>query len=239
MVNISRSACAEPGVANLCADLADLASLRASFEGLEQSIRNASQACVVHNAAHMRRDNYKSLDAEALMGVLSINVAAPQCINQVLIPWLPPSSSVIFVGSTLSEKGAPNVLSYVTSKHALAGLMRATCQDLENAGIHCCLVAPGFTDTEMLRGERSRGEANFDFVMDKLLMKRLIAPAEIAQVIYFCALNPVFNGAVMHANSWSKGLTDNLSRRQRVLGGETGCRRNAESRISARTVRAA
>eukprot|EP01043_Picozoa_sp_COSAG02_P056833 COSAG02_NODE_6801_length_3352_cov_170.007378_3_plen_92_part_00 len=52
-----------------------------------------------------------------------------------------------FVGSTLSEKAVANTASYVTAKHAMVGLMRATCQDLAAAAapVHTALVCPGFT----------------------------------------------------------------------------------------------
>ena len=36
-----------------------------------------------------------------------------------------------YIGSTLSEKGVPGSASYVSSKHAIAGLMKVTCQDLK------------------------------------------------------------------------------------------------------------
>jgi 3-oxoacyl-[acyl-carrier protein] reductase len=62
-----------------------------------------------------------------------------------------PGSSVLYVGSTLSEKAVPGSFSYVVSKHAQLGMMRATCQDLMGTGIHTAMVCPGFTDTEMLR----------------------------------------------------------------------------------------
>ena len=59
--------------------------------------------------------------------------------------------SIIYIGSTLSEKGVANSCSYVTSKHAVVGLMRSTTQDLVGKGIHTACICPGFTDTEMLK----------------------------------------------------------------------------------------
>jgi NAD(P)-dependent dehydrogenase (short-subunit alcohol dehydrogenase family) len=52
-----------------------------------------------------------------------------------------------FVGSTLSEKAVANTASYVTAKHAMVGLMRATCQDLAVAAapVHTAAICPGFT----------------------------------------------------------------------------------------------
>ena len=48
----------------------------------------------------------------------------------------------------------PHSFSYVVSKHALVGMMRATCQDLAGREIHTACICPGFTDTEMFRDTR-------------------------------------------------------------------------------------
>ena len=48
-------------------------------------------------------------------------------------------------------KAVPNSFSYILSKHAQVGIMRATRQDLMGKGIHTALINPGFTDTEMLQ----------------------------------------------------------------------------------------
>ncbi len=99
----------------------------------------------------MLKDSATDCDSDSLRQVLETNVVAINSINQRLLPLLPRSSSVLYVGSTLSEKAVPNSFSYVVSKHAQLGMMRATCQDLMGSGLHTALICPGFTDTEMLR----------------------------------------------------------------------------------------
>ena len=89
---------------------------------------------------------------------------------------------------------------YVTSKHAIVGMMRATCQDLANTGIHTVCVCPGFTDTEMLRTHVGQDEEILKSIASLSTFNRLINPEEIAAAIQFAAKNPVMNGAVMHAN---------------------------------------
>ena len=64
----------------------------------------------------------------------------PEHIEAELLPLMPSGSSVLFVGSTLSEKAVKGAFSYVVSKHAQLGMMRATCQDLMGRGIHTALV---------------------------------------------------------------------------------------------------
>ena len=105
---------------------------------------------------------------------------------------------MLYVGSTLSEKAIPGKFSYVVTKHALVGMMRATCQDLAGRAIHTACICPGFTDTEMLR-EHVPAEA-LDSVRSMSTYGRLITPDEIARTLHWAAHNPVVNGAVLHAN---------------------------------------
>ena len=92
----------------------------------------------------------------------------------------------------------PGSFSYVTSKHATIGMMRASCQDLAGSGVHTACINPGFTDTEMLRDHIPAD------VMPEIAQMsaygRLIDPAEIANALFFAAQNPVINGSVINAN---------------------------------------
>ena len=138
--------------------------------------------------------------AERLARVLQINVVAPQQLNRILLARMGSGSAIVYVGSTLGEKAVAGSCSYVVSKHALLGLMRATCQDLAGRGIHTACVCPGFTDTEMLRAHVGQDPAILGSLASGVTFGRLIAPVEVARTILFCAGNPVINGAVIHAN---------------------------------------
>ena len=129
-----------------------------------------------------------------------------------------PGSSILFVGSTLATQAVPGkhtddatsnqhnfvlllgAFSYVTSKHAMVGMMRATCQDLIGTGIHTCCVCPGFTDTEMLRTHVGNDEEILRDIAQISIFGRLIEPDEIACTLHFAASNPVINGSILHAN---------------------------------------
>ena len=92
----------------------------------------------------------------------------------------------------------PGTFGYVVAKHAVAGMMRATCQDLAGTGIHTACICPGFTDTAMLR---DRFDASgLSAAAARSPLGRIAEPAEIAETLLFAAQNPVINGALMHAN---------------------------------------
>ena len=155
---------------------------------------------LVHNAARLLKDSVSSSTPESLREILELNVVAPQLLNAKLIPYMQPGSAIIYIGSTLSEKAVAGSFSYVTSKHAIVGMMRATCQDLAGQQIHTTCICPGFTDTEMLREHVGFEQDILAEIGAASTFGRLIEPVEIAQMILFAAKSPVINGAIIHGN---------------------------------------
>ena len=198
VINLSRSACDFDGVTNIACDLADPNSLPDIETTLLAGIAEADTLCLVHNAARLAHDCVAEISPEELRNVYEINLIAPTVLNRTLLPSMSPGSSILYVGSTLGEKAVPGSFSYVTSKHASIGMMRATCQDLAGSGVHTACINPGFTDTEMLRDHIPAD------VMPEIAQMsaygRLIKPSEIARTLLFAAQTPVINGSVMNAN---------------------------------------
>jgi len=198
IINISRRACPLPGVLNMSCDLSQSEELIALEKPLQEALQRASRISVVHNAARLENDSFGRTSSEALRAVLEINLVAANGLNNLLLPLMKPGSSIIYVGSTLAEKAVPGTYTYVISKHALIGMMRATCQDLSGKEIHTACICPGFTDTEMLRTHLP--EDAIESIARMNGFGRLIQPAEIAASLLFAAENPVVNGSVIHAN---------------------------------------
>ena len=198
VINLSRSACNVDGVTNIPCDLADPNFLPDIEATLHAGIAGAETLCLVHNAARLAHDCVAEVSPEELRSVYEINLIAPAVLNRMLLPSMSPGSSILYVGSTLGEKAVPGSFSYVTSKHASIGMMRATCQDLAGSGVHTACINPGFTDTEMLRDHIPAD------VMPEIAQMsaygRLIEPSEIARTLLFAAQTPVINGSVMNAN---------------------------------------
>ena len=166
---------------------------------LAEAIGDAEQICLVHNASVLLKDSLQSA-AENLAKAMQVNVLASQQLNELLLPDMQAGSSIIYIGSTLSEKAVANTLSYSTSKHAVLGLMRASCQDLAGSHIHTAAVCPGFTDTQMLRDHLGNDQQLLDSIASCNGFNRLIAADEIASAIWYCSQNPVINGGVLHAH---------------------------------------
>ena len=199
VINISRSDAAHASIENHNIDLAapDAAD---KFALLVEELQIDGHITLIHNAAELKSDSAANTATADFRHTLELNVVAPHILNQVLIPKMTQGSGIIYVGSTLSEKAVANTYSYVVSKHALIGMMRSTCQDLANTGIHTACVCPGFTDTEMLRAHVGEDAEIIESLSSLSTFGRLVTPEEIANTIVFAAENPVINGAVIHAN---------------------------------------
>ncbi|HCD54147.1 MULTISPECIES: SDR family oxidoreductase [Haliea] len=202
--NLSRRACPEDGVENIACDLASDASINAACSTLLPVVKDSETVCLLHNASQMRKDAVSHCSSDSLREVLETNVVALNSVNQLLLPALPAGSSLLYIGSTLSEKAVAGSFSYVLSKHAQLGMMRASCQDLMGTGIHTALICPGFTDTEMLRTHIGNNPEVVAAIGGMNAYGRLIDPGEIAELIVWAHGNPVINGAVLHANLGQK-----------------------------------
>jgi 3-oxoacyl-[acyl-carrier protein] reductase len=199
VINLSRTDAPHPDVENYNIDLAN-PDAAAKLSTIAEKHKLEGEITLIHNAAELKSNSACATETSDFRHTLELNVVAPHILNQILIPKMSPGSSVVYIGSTLSEKAVANTYSYVVSKHAIVGMMRSTCQDLANTGIHTACICPGFTDTEMLRSHVGENTEIINSLSELSTFGRLVTPEEIAATIMFAAENPVINGAVIHAN---------------------------------------
>lgn len=197
VVNLSRSPAALAGVTHIAADFADPAWAETVAEPLRAAIDESDSICLVHNSALQVPGSTVEIDIAGLRRSLEINVVAPAALNRIVLPLMRPGSSILYVGSTLSHRATRGMAAYATSKHAVAGLMRSTAQDLAGTGIHTACICPGFTNTEMLQ---SYGGEALSHLALLVTQQRLIAPEEIAELLFQAACNPVVNGSMIQAD---------------------------------------
>lgn len=204
VINLSRRPCPDSRVISIQIDLSSprlATNLKRSLMS-QLDLDEPIEIHLIHNAAKLHSDSAVSTDDDTLQAVMQVNVLAANTLNRLLIPHMRAGSSIILIGSTLAEQAVAGAFSYVTSKHALVGMMRALCQDLAGAEVHVSCICPGFTDTEMLRAHIP--DENINDVAQLSTFSRLIQPEEIAQTIFWVTQNPVVNGSVIHANLGQK-----------------------------------
>jgi 3-hydroxybutyrate dehydrogenase len=103
---------------------------------------------------------------------------------------------IVAVASTAGLKGYGYVSAYVTSKHAVVGLVRSLAVETAKIGVTVNAVCPSFTDTDLVRESvaaivsktgRTEQDVIAQYVKD-VPMGRLIKPDEVAAaVLYLCS----------------------------------------------------
>ena len=200
VTNLSRSKINLKNATHLTADLSKKDWSNEVSKKLSLILTDSSEISLIHNASMMQSDNIENIDIDNLRDIYEVNLVAPAILNKIIIPYMKNGSSILYVGSTLSEKAVPQMSSYVTSKHGMIGLMRSTCQDLFGRYIHTACICPGATETEMLQEYVQGNQEALDMMAQTLSENRLISSEEIAKALFFCAKNSVINGSVIHAN---------------------------------------
>lgn len=198
VINLSRRRCPLDFVTHINCDLSEPGFIEDIAVQMSSILKDATRIVLIHNAAKLTNDSAKETPSNQFREVIEVNLVAPNSLNFFTIPFMPAGSSILYVGSTLAEKAVPGSFSYVTTKHAMIGMMRSTCQDLAGQGIHTACVCPGFTDTEMLREHVP--EDAMQAIASMSTYDRLVHPNEIGNALLWAADNPVINGSVLHAN---------------------------------------
>lgn len=92
--------------------------------------------------------------------------------------------SLVFVSSVSGLRGQPGQANYSASKGGLNALTRTLAREAAPSGIRVNAVAPGFTDTDMVRQipRDAREQA-----VEHIPLRRLAEPREVATAIRFLA----------------------------------------------------
>ncbi len=147
VTGISRSApeTVTPGFAHLAVDLLapDPAALRTAVSALRPT-------ALVHAAGALRVGRLGDLDPAAGQAMWRLHVDAATLLADIVVPLLPDEGRIVLVGSRVAA-GAAGRSQYAASKAALVGLARSWAAELAPRGITVNVVAPGATDTPMLR----------------------------------------------------------------------------------------
>ncbi|WP_454688145.1 SDR family NAD(P)-dependent oxidoreductase [Achromobacter aloeverae] len=121
----------------------------------DAALRNALRAvgridAVVHAAGFMRTAPLGRLDPDDGEAMWRIHVRAAEVLVDALAPGLPDGGRVVLVGSRTAN-GAAGRSQYAATKAALVGMARSWAAELAPRGITVNVIAPGATDTPMLR----------------------------------------------------------------------------------------
>ena len=175
------------------ADVASVEDNRQRVEVAEQ--RYGGVDILLANAGILGdTETIEHYDVARLDQVLAVNIKGPFLGLQAVIPAMRrrKGGSVVITSSIVGVKGAARLAPYVTSKHAVMGLMRSAARELAGDGIRVNTVNPSQTETRMMRSleqgmnpdDPQRAQA---LMTANIPLQRYGQPEDVASVMLFLA----------------------------------------------------
>jgi len=136
---------------------------------------------LVNNAGINRPNDFDKITDEEWDEVLAVNLKGPFIVSQVFAELIPDGGSIINISSVSGQYGGPRTTHYAVSKAGLIALTHNMSIFFAKRNIRVNCVAPGIIETDMAKAAVWLG------VTDKMLLKRLGVPQEVAKVVVFLA----------------------------------------------------
>jgi NAD(P)-dependent dehydrogenase (short-subunit alcohol dehydrogenase family) len=182
------------GVKSFQADISIAAEAEALCDQLAAEL-GGGLAALVNNAAVQITKPLSETTPDEWDAVHAVNLRAPFLLAKGLYPHLVKAKgAVVNISSVHAMATSAEIGAYASTKGGLLALTRSMAIEFGKDGVRANVVLPGATDTPMLSSGLSRGHvsgkdlaARKADLANKILLKRLAAPEEIAKVIYFLA----------------------------------------------------
>ncbi|WP_375228501.1 2-dehydro-3-deoxy-D-gluconate 5-dehydrogenase KduD [Roseobacter sp. S98] len=159
---------------------------------------------LVNNAGIIRREDATDFSEKDWDDVIDVNLKALFFTSQAFARAAmarEAGAKIVNIASLLSFQGGVRVPSYVASKHGVAGLTRALCNEWAAHGINVNAIAPGYiatNNTEALRNDPDRNQA----ILERIPAGRWGNPSDIADTAVYLAApaSDYVNGAVLNVD---------------------------------------
>jgi NAD(P)-dependent dehydrogenase (short-subunit alcohol dehydrogenase family) len=172
-------------------DLLDISAIAAAVEAA--ATRLGGLDLLVNNAGDTMIGTLLDTPLAEAERIMRINWLAPFAVLQAALPYLlRQGGAVVNVASDQALIGKPASAAYGSSKAALAQLTRSAALDFATRGVRFNAIAPGSTDTPMLRAvlaelaardpARPASDATYT---EAVPQRRFADPSEIAAVVAF------------------------------------------------------
>lgn len=180
----------------IVADVTDAAAVEAGVNAAEAA--RGPFDILVANAGGVSTAPFGKTGPAEFRKLFDLNVLGIVHATQAVLPGMVARrfGRIVAVASTAGLKGYGYVSAYVTSKHAVVGLVRSLAVETAKSGVTVNAICPSFTDTDLVRESvaaivtktgRSEDDVIAQYVKD-VPMGRLIRPDEVAAaVLYLCS----------------------------------------------------
>ncbi len=156
---------------------------------------------VLVNNAGITRDNlYMRMSEQDWQAVIDTNLSSAFKVTKPVIKVMSKQRSgrIINIASTTGVHGNFGQVNYAAAKAGLIGFTKTVALEYASRNITSNAVAPGFIDTDMTR---ALGEENINKVLERIPLKRMGSPEDIANaVLFFAGPGSYVTGQVLEVN---------------------------------------
>lgn len=156
---------------------------------------------VVNNAGITRDNLLLRMKSAEWADVINTNLSSLYRINKIAIKGMTKArwGRIINISSVVGASGNAGQTNYSASKAGAEGFARSLAQEIGSRGITVNSVAPGFIQTDMTG---MLPEAQVKDLLNKIPLKRLGQPEEVAEVVAFLVSESAgyITGETIHVN---------------------------------------
>jgi len=141
---------------------------------------------LVNNAGILRQGLIGMTSTDHMRELLDVNVLAVMQLTQYAIRAMDATRfpSIVHLASIAGTQGMEGVTAYSASKAAVVGYTLSSAKELAPKGIRVNAIAPGFIDTDMVRGVTPDW---YQRRIESIRMGRIGTPEDVAGVALFLA----------------------------------------------------
>lgn len=183
-----------PVAASLSANSADMhgVTLDVTAESVDDAFagvfaRHGRLDALVNSAGVQQWTELATLDWNAWHSVLDVNLNGTlRCLQAAGKLMLQAGGgAIVNLSSVSAVRGVPLRTPYAASKAAVESVTRSAAVEWAHAGIRVNAVAPGYVESELVDEFVKSGRLALAPILDRIPMRRLARPAEIADAICF------------------------------------------------------
>jgi NAD(P)-dependent dehydrogenase (short-subunit alcohol dehydrogenase family) len=173
---------------------ADVTSATDTQAYINQALKAWGQLDILFSNAGVSGTNSPITDypEDIFDNVINVNIKGSFLALKYAIPHMSSGGSIIVTSSIMGVQARPNSVGYITSKHALVGMVRCVAREVAGRNIRVNILAPGPTNNEFQTTIEDRMSKMMDIdataMLDQIIpMGRHAEPDEIAQTVLFLA----------------------------------------------------
>jgi NAD(P)-dependent dehydrogenase (short-subunit alcohol dehydrogenase family) len=147
---------------------------------------------LINNAAlftSIVQKRFHQISGDEWDAVMRVNLKGPFLCSKAVYPQMKKQGKgkIINISSGTFFKGMPDFLHYVTSKGGIVGFTRSLAREVGDDGIRVNAIAPGYTETEILRDKPLDPPEVIKAIMATRCIKRGETPEDLTGTVVFLA----------------------------------------------------